>query len=394
MENFVLRDVHIYNANEEIEHAYITVKNGKITAVGENDRMEIEIPDMDRWKLKEYTVESGTLLVPGMIDVHIHGVNNADVMDGTFDALTTMTQTLPAEGTTSFLATTITQSQDAITRALQNAAVFSKYQAPQQAEMLGVHLEGPFFTPMKAGAQPKNFLLDADVSLFQEWQEAAEGLIKWVSLAPECDLDYQLIRHLKKTGVIASAAHSNANLEEVEQSIVAGLSHVTHLFNGMSGLHHREPGLASAALLHHKVTNEIIADGIHVHPSMVKMAHQMKGTTDIFLITDSIRAKCLPNGHYDLGGQTVTVEGNRPYLEDGTIAGSMLKMNEAMKNMMSYTDCSLKEAVAMTSANAAAKLGLEHKGAIAPGMDADFVLLDENQEVIRTWCRGQIAYEK
>ncbi|RSL32175.1 N-acetylglucosamine-6-phosphate deacetylase [Salibacterium salarium] len=394
MENFVLRDVHVYNSTDVTKHAYIIVKDGKIEAVGANDRLENEIPDEERRHLSEYTVEPGTALVPGMIDVHIHGTNNADTMDGTPDALTTIAQSLPSEGTTAFLATTITQTQELITKALKNAADFALNQPGNQAEMLGIHLEGPFFTKEKAGAQPKEYLLEADVPLFKQWQKAADGLIKWVSLAPERDPDHALIRHLKETGVVAAAAHSGATLEEVEKAADSGLSHVTHLFNGMSGLHHREPGLASAALLNKQLTNEMIADGVHVHPAMVNMAYQMKGAAGLLLITDSIRAKCLQNGKYDLGGQTVTVEGNHPYLEDGTIAGSMLKMNQAVKNIMDYTNCRLEEAVAMTSSNAAAKLGLRRKGAIAAGMDADFVLLDENHEVIRTWCRGQIAFER
>ncbi|SDI00265.1 N-acetylglucosamine-6-phosphate deacetylase [Alteribacillus bidgolensis] len=394
--SFLLRNVTIINPAQELNHAYIVVKDGKITAIGEDKNIEQDFSKTEWSSIKEIKIDPDTVLVPGMIDVHIHGTNNADTMDATPEALTTIAESLPSEGTTSFLATTLTQSEKAITNALENAAAFAEGQQPSDlAEMLGVHLEGPFFTEEKAGAQPKEHLCEADIELLKKWQKAAKGFIKWVSLAPEKDPDHEVIRYLKDTGVIASAAHSNASIEEIEQAIDHGLTHVTHLFNGMKGLHHREPGLAAAALTRNELTNEIIADGVHVHPSMVNMAYQMKGSFRLLMITDSIRAKCLQNGEYDLGGQTVTVKGNRPYLTDGTIAGSVLKMNEAMKNIIDFTGCRLEEAVAMTSWNAACKLGVENrKGNIAVGKDADFVQLGPNQEVIRTWCRGTLAYEK
>ncbi|MFB4163817.1 N-acetylglucosamine-6-phosphate deacetylase [Alteribacillus sp. JSM 102045] len=394
--SFLLRDVKVINPTQTLEHAYIVVKDGKIAAMGENENFERDFSKNEWHSLKEIKIEPDTVLVPGMIDVHIHGTNNADTMDATPEALTAIAKSLPSEGTTSFLATTLTQSEAAITNALKNAAAYAEGEQPSdRAEMIGVHLEGPFFTAEKAGAQPKEHLCEADMEQFKKWQEAAKGLIKWVSLAPEKDPYFQLIRYLKDTGVIASAAHSNASSEEVEKAIDHGLTHVTHLFNGMSGLHHREPGLAAAALTRHELTNEIIADGVHVHPAMVNLAYQMKGPFGLLMITDSIRAKCLQNGEYDLGGQTVTVEGNRPYLPDGTIAGSVLKMNEAMKNILAYTGCRFEEAVAMTSWNAACKLGTkDRKGNIAVDKDADFVQLGHDQEVIRTWCRGTLAYEK
>ncbi|SFM21089.1 N-acetylglucosamine-6-phosphate deacetylase [Salibacterium qingdaonense] len=390
MDDFILRDVTVINPDGRWEHAYVHVKNGVIAAVGDDQGVRAAgTPET-------VEIETGAdeVLVPGMIDVHIHGTNNADVMDGTPEALRNISETLPSEGTTSFLATTITQHNDAITRALENAAAFPADQPEAGAEMLGVHLEGPFFTAEKAGAQPKEHLQKADPALFQQWQEAADGLIKWVSLAPEQDPDHALIRYLSQCGIVTAAAHSDAGLEEVDQAAVDGVSHVTHLFNGMSGLHHRDPGLASAALLNKRLTTEVIADGVHVHPAMVNMAFRLKGAADMLLITDSIRAKCLQNGTYDLGGQSVTVEGNRPYLEDGTIAGSMLKMNEALRNMMDFTGCTLEEAVAVTSKNAAAKLGLTRKGTLHPGMDADMVLLKRNGDVSRTWCRGTLAYQQ
>ncbi|MGY4688715.1 N-acetylglucosamine-6-phosphate deacetylase [Salibacterium sp. K-3] len=390
MEEFILRDVTVMNPDGRQEHAYVLVKNGVVAAMGRDSSAE-EVVTETTVQIK---AEPDDVLIPGMIDVHIHGTNHADVMDGTPEALTAIAENLPSEGTTSFLATTITQHKDVITRALENAAAFASNQPAGRAEMLGIHLEGPFFTAEKAGAQPKEHLRPADTALFQQWQQAARGFIKWVSLAPEQDPDHALIRFLHQNGIVTAAAHSNAGLEEINEAAGSGVSHVTHLFNGMSGLHHREPGLASAALLNRALTNEIIADGVHVHPSMVDMAFRMKGAAGLLLITDSIRAKCLQNGRYDLGGQTVTVEGNRPYLEDGTIAGSMLKMNEALKNIMAFTDCSWEEAAAMASRNAAQKLGLPRKGEVKEGKDADMVLLDGNREVRRTWCRGVPAYEK
>lgn len=330
------------------------------------------------------------ILVPGFIDVHIHGSDGFDVMDATPEALNGIASALPREGTTSFLATTITQSDDAICKALQNTSLFTANE--NQAEMLGVHLEGPFISPKRAGAQPIEHIFQSSISLFEKWQNLSGNRIKLVTLAPEMDNALALIKELNATGVIASIGHSDATSKIVHEAVLAGARHVTHLYNQMSPFHHREPGVVGAALLEENLTVELIADLIHSHPGSLELAFRQKNFKNIILITDAMRAKGLAPGTYDLGGQDVQVTNKDARLHDGTLAGSILTMDTAAKNMKASTGCTLAELVAMTSTNAARQLGLSNKGSIQTGKDADLTIIDENWNVQMTICRGSIAY--
>ena len=212
-------------------------------------------------------------------------------------------------------------------------------------------------------------------------------------MAPEEDENFELVRYLKAEKIVPSIGHSDAVYEQVLSSIQAGVSHVTHLFNGMRGLHHRDPGVAGAALLHSELMAEMIVDGVHIHPEIVKLAFLQKGVDHIILITDSMRAKWLEDGISSLGGQKVIVRDGKALLENGALAGSTLKMNDAINNMMNFTGCSLQDVVKMASYNPAKQIGvLDKKGSIAKGKDADLVVLDENNQVVLTICKGQIVY--
>jgi N-acetylglucosamine-6-phosphate deacetylase len=327
--------------------------------------------------------------------VHIHGVNNADAMDGTAEALKTMARTLPKEGTTSFLATTMTQSNEAVEKALRNAGAYIEEQTSTDAEVVGIHLEGPFISPKRAGAQPPTHIQDPNVTLFQEWQKTAGGHIKLVTLAPEQPNGLALTSYLKETNVVASIGHSDSTYDQVGEAIEAGASHITHLYNGMRGLHHREPGVLGAAYLRDELFVELITDGIHCRPEMVKLAYDQITSERMILITDSLRAKWLKNGTYDLGGQPVHVNDTTATLADGTLAGSILKMNDAIKNTMSFTNCSLEDIVKMTAENPAKQLNLfDTKGSLKIGKDADIVVLNENLDVEMTFCRGTLSFKK
>ncbi|WP_408006941.1 N-acetylglucosamine-6-phosphate deacetylase [Pseudalkalibacillus sp. A8] len=388
---FIITNLKIYNENTVCEKGYVKVVDGKIVEVGDlntlsehNEQYEVIIMPEDH------------CLIPGMIDVHIHGVAGADTMDATTEALETMAQTLPNEGTTSFLATTITQSHEAIEKALINVADYmGKTQTIGKSEILGIHLEGPFISDKRAGAQPLDHITEPDVNVFKKWQKLAQGNIKMVTLAPEEPGGLELISHLKETEVVPSIGHSNATYAEVDQAIESGATHVTHLFNGMRGLHHREPGVAGAALLRDELFVEIIADGIHIRPEMIRLAFQQKTKDKVILITDSIRAKCLKQGRYDLGGQEVNVSETKATLENGTLAGSILKMKDALRNFSSYTSCTIRDLIQITAVNPAKQLNVfEHKGSIATGKDADLVILNENLDVVMTFCRGKLAYKQ
>lgn len=377
--------------NEILPSGYLYIEEEKIQDVGPINNL----PSFDG-NIEVIELCNEDTIVPGFIDVHIHGAGGADTMDANLEALTTIATVLPAEGTTSFLATTITQEKDQIKKALKNVAVYCQHlNKAGKAEILGIHLEGPFINSKRAGAQPENHIIAPDLELFKEWQKDSNQLIKLVTLAPEVENGLELIRYLSATGVIASIGHSDATYEEVKEAVHAGATHVTHLFNGMRGIHHREPGVAGAALLFKELMIEIIADGIHVCPEMIKLSLQAKGMDGMILITDSIRAKCMKNGLYDLGGQNVTVKEGKALLDNGTLAGSILKMKESVQNMMEFANISLKEAVRLASTNPAKQLNVfDRKGSIEKGKDADIVILGRDLEVKQTICRGVKAFER
>ncbi|MCZ2258534.1 N-acetylglucosamine-6-phosphate deacetylase [Sporosarcina sp. G11-34] len=362
----------------------VLLENGKIKEVGPTINKEADI--------RIDATDKGWIVVPGFIDVHIHGASGFDVMDGTVEALNGLAHALPREGTTSFLATTMTQTEENIETALENASHFTADET--QAEMIGIHLEGPFISPIRAGAQPIEHIVSPSVSLFKKWQTLSGNRIKLVTLAPEMDDGLAFIEEVTKEGVIASLGHSDATVELVGEAVAAGARHITHLYNQMSPFHHREPGVVGAALIEDDLSVEIIADLIHSHPKAVEVAYRQKKASGIILITDAMRAKGLAPGLYDLGGQDVVVTDEDARLEDGTLAGSILTMEDAAKNMKAVTDCTLSELVAMTSANAAKQLGLTNKGKIEGGKDADLTIIDEAWTVQMTICRGNISYTK
>jgi N-acetylglucosamine-6-phosphate deacetylase len=372
-----------------VHQGYLLIENGKLEYVGgvnplkEDEKAEIsEMP-------------SGSIMIPGMIDIHIHGASGADMMDGTEEALSIMAKALPAEGTTSFLATTMTENPIHIEEALTQTAFFIEKQQPGSAEIVGIHLEGPFISPKRAGAQPKEFIEPPNIEQFKQWNERAKNHIRLVTLAPEMDGGLELASYLSTNGIIASIGHSDSTFEEVKEGIQYGISHVTHLFNGMRGMHHRDPGVAGAALIQSELNVEMIVDGVHASPEMTKLAYHSTESDRTILITDSMRAKGLGEGTYTLGGQQVTVKNGRAYLEDGTLAGSILSMNDAVKNMMKFTNCSIADIVKMTSVNAAKELKIyDKKGSLSKGKDADITVLTEDYDVFMTFCRGELAYRR
>lgn len=388
MDQLLIKGGRVVGQEQVYQPGYILVEDKKIKRVGPME----EAPDDQVVRVIELT--SDQVVFPGFIDIHIHGANGYDVMDGTMEALDEMTAVLPQEGTTSFLATTITESKEATDQALQNVARFvdTDYTG---AEILGIHLEGPFINEKRAGAQPVKHILRPDLNQFDAWQEHANGFIKVVTLAPEMEGGQEFVKHLSDRGVIALIGHSDASYEDVQKAEQNGLKHATHLFNGMRGIHHREPGVAGSVFLSDQLKAEVIFDEIHVNPTMVQLAYQNLGVERLMLITDSMRGKCLKNGIYDLGGQEVTLQDGEARLADGTLAGSVLKMNEAVKNAAQLKPMDLMKLAQLSSGNVAKSLGVDHyKGAIREGFDADLVILNEDFEVRKTICRGQLTIEK
>ncbi|MFS0783627.1 N-acetylglucosamine-6-phosphate deacetylase [Bacillus sp. 1P06AnD] len=392
--SILLKQADVYLENDIIKNGYVLVADGKIVETG-------SLEQLDESKLSNVQIielEAGTKVVPGFIDVHIHGAGGADTMDGTPEALQTMAHYLPQEGTTSFLATTMTQEKGNIVNALRNAASYQQHQQTNEraeAEVVGVHLEGPFINPSKKGAQPEEHILEPSIEVFKEWQKEAGNSIKLVTVAPEMPHGMEFVKYLAEHEVTASIGHTSANYEEVKEAVEAGATQVTHLYNGMQGMHHREPGTAGAALLFDELKVELISDGIHIRPEMIDLAIRLKGTDGALLITDAMRAKCLKNGNYELGGQPVIVEDGRATLHDGTLAGSILKMIDSVKNMLKFTSLDLQDVIKLAAVNPAKQIRMfDRKGSIAAGKDADLVVLNKENDIDLTICRGQIAYKK
>lgn len=376
----------VVTESEVIQDGTVQMKNGKISGIFPKQTGEAT----------EVLDAKGQVLVPGFIDIHIHGAGGYDVMDATEEALDGMASLLPKEGTTSFLATTMTQSHDSISAALKQAGDYmNSHQKGGHAEMLGIHLEGPYLSKQKAGAQPTGHIVPPSIEQFEAWQKDSQANIRIVTAAPEVEGGYEFFSYLKEKGVTASVGHSAATYEQAKQAVLSGATHVTHLFNQMSGFHHREPGIVGMAFNEVKLMAEIIVDHIHVHPEAVRSAYHMLGADRVVLITDAMRAKCLNEGSYDLGGQTVEVKKGEARLPDGTLAGSILRFDEAVQHMKQQLDLHWIDLVKISAANAAKQIGLFHrKGSIATGKDADFVLLDKQGHVQMTICRGTVAFDQ
>ena len=311
-------------------------------------------------------------------------------MDGTEQALKTISAKLAEEGTTGFLATTMTQSEENILRALQ---AVREYDGNEGAQVLGVHLEGPFVSPEYAGAQPRGYIATPSVAQFEKYDQACGGKIKKVTIAPEREGAEEMISYLSRKGIIASLGHSAATAECVKKAVKWGAKSVTHTFNAQSPFKHRDIGVAGSALLLDELACEIIADGVHVSFDAIKLLVRNKPIEQITLITDAIRAKGLRDGESELGGQKVYVKNGQARLADGTLAGSVLKMNIAVKNMVQEVEVPFCQAIDYATKNPAKQLGLyEDRGSIAQGKRADFTVLDKDYRVIMTIVGGKTVY--
>ncbi|MDB8438981.1 N-acetylglucosamine-6-phosphate deacetylase [Turicibacter sanguinis] len=331
----------------------------------------------------------GAYVGAGLIDIHIHGAGGADVMDANDDTIETISQLLVKFGVTSFLPTTMTMSQEKIECALNQIRIGMNGHY-KGAKVLGCHLEGPFISETYKGAQNKAFIQKPNMT----WIEPFQDVIKLITLAPEVDEGYEFIKAMKlKTDIKLSMGHTSTTFAKAKEAIQLGISHATHTFNGMSGFNHREPG-AVGAILMSDVSAELIADKIHVNPEIFEWFYRVK-SGNIVLITDSMRAGCMPDGVYDLGGQEVIVENGSARLRTGSLAGSVLTLNKAVRNFYEETTLSLPAVYQLASLNAARSIGVEDcKGSIEIGKDADLVIWDEALEALVTIVEGKIVYER
>lgn len=381
MSKYVIANGRIYTENETIAQGYIIIDNGKIAQIGTGE-YQGELTTID---LK------GQHVLPGFIDIHMHGGYGEDAMDASFEGLKHLSESLLSEGTTSFLATTMTQSDENIIKALKNIV---NYQGQQDnlnaASIVGIHLEGPFISEHKVGAQNPAYVQRPSVAKIQQFQEIANDQIKVMTFAPEVEGARETLAALHNQ-INFSIGHTVATFDEVNEAVAHGAKHVTHLYNAGTAFEHRNPGLSGAAWVNDKLSTESIVDGIHSHPASIKIAYKQKGNKRFFLITDAMRAKGMPDGEYDLGGQNVKVKGSEARLASDALAGSILKMNEGLKNLIKFTGASLDDLWRVTSLNQAIALNIEdNKGSIAVGKDADIVVVDDDMQVLTTIKSGEV----
>ena len=330
----------------------------------------------------------GAIVLPGFIDVHVHGGAGCDTMDASPESLATMARFFAEHGVTSFAATTMTAGHDETLAAVRAVAAFAEEGSPG-ARLLGVHLEGPYLSPKFPGAQLAEDIRKPNVAEFVELAEA--GPVILITLAPEEAGAEALMAVAIDAGIAVIIGHTNATYDQCIDAIARGASQATHTYNAMTGLHHRRPGTLGAVLSNDDIYGQLIADNVHVHPAAMKIFARCKGVERAILITDAMRAAGLPAGEYDLGGQPVTVQDSQCRLMDGTLAGSVLTMDVALRNFMAACGWSLAEAWPASSRTAATALGLDHElGSIRPGYLADLVVLDGELQVAATIVGGQV----
>ena len=330
-------------------------------------------------------------IVPGFIDIHTHGAYNFDTNDGEPEGLREWMRRIPEEGVTSILPTTVTQMPDVLEKAVANVAAVAR-EGYEGAEMLGIHFEGPYLDMEYKGAQPPEAIAQATVEQFKRYQEAAEGMIKYITLAPEHDEDFALTRYCSQNGVVVSMGHSSATYEQALLGIANGATSMTHVYNGMTPYHHRKPGLVGTALRVRDIYGEVICDGCHSHLAALNNFFTAKGRDYSIMISDSLRAKhCPPGGAYQLGGHDIEIgeDGLARLKGTETIAGSTLFLNRGLKILVEDAMVPFDTALNSCTINPARCLGVDdRKGRIAAGLDADLVRLADDYGVLQTWCRG------
>src|SRR5919198_4777510 len=355
-----------------LKHGLVTIEDGVIQAVSEAGAG------------RQPTDDLGELYIaPGFIDVHTHGIAGADTMDGAQESLSLMARRFAAHGVTGFLATTMTQSLDVPTRAIRAVRRYMQRQEEREqdhepaARVLGIHLEGPWISREFKGAQNERFIVPPTEESVATILAEGNGAVKIVTLAPELPGAEQAMQTLRGQGICIAIGHTGATYEQALRAVELGAMHVTHCFNAMTGLHHRRPGVAGAALLCDRLRAELIADGIHVHPDVMRLLIRLKGHERVMLITDSMSATELSDGSYALGGQEVYVRDGRASLGDGTLAGSTLTLDLAVRNAVHLCGVPVHDAVYMASTGPAQAIGWgDRKGQIRAGYDADFTILN------------------
>lgn len=372
------KNSRVYVEGRGIVKTSLGIENGKFVSFREDERF----PQLD----DKYTI------IPGLIDEHTHGGAGFDFMDADEEGIRTIGKNFLQDGVVAYLATTMTMEKERIEKALKRIGAYTC--SPFEAQLLGIHLEGPFISPSFCGAQDPENILKPETALMERWIRLSSEKIRLVTFAPE-EAEKDFYELLEAHRIVKNAGHTAASAIEAEQAILRGLNGTTHTYNAMKGIHHRDIGTTGTALLNDSLYCEIIADRIHVSDQAIALLLKCKPKEKVILITDSMEAKYLSAGKYALGGQEVFVDETSARLKDGTLAGSILRLNAALKNIRDISHLPLTDVVDMASINPARNLGIQdRKGSISLGKDADFVIIDEDFDVYATYIAGKEVYRK
>lgn len=380
-ETLLITNTRLVTLDTTLNSAWLLCDGGRIAAFGTG-----EPPPYDGERLDG----GGAWLLPGMIDLHVHGAVGVEAMDATADSLAKMARFYAQHGVTSFLPTTWTDSRERITAAL--ACIASMVgRVEGGAEILGAHVEGPYLNPARCGAQDSRNIRRAERDEALAFLDT--GTVRLLALAPEYAENEWLVRECARRGIAVSAAHTDATYADMGRAVSLGVTQTTHTYNAMRGLHHREPGTLGAALTMPQLRCELVADNVHVHPAAQKLLWMAKGRDGVILITDAVRAAGLPKGAtYEQDGRRVVVS-DAAYLPDGTLAGSATTMDRALANFAAATGAPLSEVWRASSLNPARAIGVtDRKGQLAVGYDADIVLVDDDVNVLATVVGGDVVY--
>ncbi|SDK10078.1 N-acetylglucosamine-6-phosphate deacetylase [Natronincola ferrireducens] len=377
----LIKNVNLINPYEILFGYGVVVNEDKIVEINIEDNIKIQDIDL-------VIDGKGNFLVPGFVDIHNHGNTGFDIMDRTEDALDSIGRFHLQNGVTSYLGTVITSSHENMCNAIKNLADYKNKRGLSQ--LIGIHLEGPFFSLDKKGAQPGKYIKNPNMEEIKQILNISKDRLKMVSIAPETPRALDIIAYLKSKDITVALAHSSASFEESEVGINYGATVATHLYNGMREFNHREPGIIGAVLLDERVYCEIIYDRIHLHDAAVKIALKLKGTDKIVLVSDAMMAAGLCDGTYELGGQKVIVKEGRATLETGNLAGSTLNLRDAVYNMVYYLNIPMKDAIRMASLSPAKAIGIDkYKGSIEIGKHGDMILIDKDINILGTMVMGK-----
>jgi N-acetylglucosamine-6-phosphate deacetylase len=376
-----------FTPQREIRDAVVVIEDGTIAAVG--TRAEITVPP----SAKRLEMPDATL-IPGFVDVHVHGAVGHDVMEATPESLDAVAAALARGGTTSFVATTVTSAPHVLCKSAEGIARYIQTQSQHaasgnpRAEILGIHFEGPFISVERRGVHPEQWISAPSLALFDRMRDAASGTTRILTLAPELPGALDLIDAARKAGIVVSLGHTDATYEQAMEAIRHGAHHAAHVFNAMRPFSHRDSGVIGAVLTSSEIIAELIADGVHVDSTAMQLLIKAKGSGGVVLVSDGTAATGMPDGKYRLGDFDVQVTGGVVRNADGKLAGSALTLDRALRNAVGL-GVPLEEAVRMLTLYPARVLGIEsRKGVLAPGADADLVLLDASLQIVRVITRG------